>query len=110
MEIFEPPCVVKDVISHVFLFDNLHSYLVYLEEKSKRAFSQIYDLNTKVSELLALKEDVKELHKKFEMLKFKQEEMNTTINYQSRKIMDIELSQSLVQEVSKLIYYREYLS
>lgn len=102
MEIFEPPCVVKDVISHIFLFENLHSYLIYLEEKSKRAFSQIHDINIKVDELLSLKDDVKELTNSFDTMKFKQEEMNRTLNCQSKKLMDIEASQSDLLDVCLL--------
>ena len=99
MEVFDPPCVVKDVISHVFRFDNLQNYLLYLEDKSKKAFSHIFDLNLKVTELLSLKDEVKELTNRVDILTIKQEEMNNTLNYHSLKLIDIEAHTSSMQEV-----------
>jgi hypothetical protein len=99
MENFDPPCGVKDVISHVFRYDNLQNYLTYLEDKSKKAFSHIFELNLKVTELLALKDEVKELNNKVDILNIKQEEMNNTLNYHSKKLIEFEANASVMQEV-----------
>ena len=108
MEVFKPPCGVKDVISHIFMYDNLHNYLNYLEDNNKLAFSVIYDLTSKVNELMSLREDVKELNKSFDILNIRQDEMNNTLGYHSEKIMDLEVHESELKEVLNKTNYRKH--
>lgn len=109
MEVFEPPCVVKDVISHIFLFDNLQNYLTYLEDKNKRAFATIYDLTNKVNDLMSLRDDIRDLNNRFDMMNLKQEEMNDTLNHHTQKIMDLEVNETEIKEVKHNNYIRNYL-
>ena len=99
MEIFDPPCMISDVISQFFNFNNLQNYLKYLEDKDKKAFSDIYDLTIKVNDLLSMKEDIKELYNRFDLVNVKQEEMNNTLNFYGLKILDMESNDTVVKEV-----------
>lgn len=81
---------LENIISFKLDFDNLQTFLDFLDKKTKKSFSQIQEISSRLLEFNLIQEDLKEVKIRLDTMNSRLEEMGQAQIYHSTKLMEIE--------------------